>query len=440
MRRYTIIALVIGIILVSLFGVLYMRRDDPNRLVFRRYGFSMEKLPNLYCIPNNPPSGKSWYTLCTSNSRQANHTVVAWRLSTVKKADVQLGFGGDMLRAKGETVSWHMNCKQDSTFVDDNHMNGSLVDCVWTHPDETGSTTPIYATFYYFDPSPFSKVDGVLIVSDFGKGIGAEATKSKALQIIQSIKKIELFSTENSTSHLIDHAYAGGGGGGGGGGDSGTTSDSCPPSTDSSDSGTCAAPSSSGDSGSSPGGGDTVESGYQGGYQGGYTVESGYQGGYQGGYQSGYQTYETYQSYESYPSYPTYNGQASTIGFFTITPRSVERGGLINISWSIYHPNTSCKIVAEVQKPASCDTSCQTARNAAASTLNTQLSTGTTNSNDPNGGNRNMNTALNQANTSGYAKGTKSVKLDYSTTFTLSCGTSSTPFKSIIYVTDRTEG
>ena len=155
-----------------------------------------------------------------------------------------------------------------------------------------------------------------------------------------------------------------------------------------------------------------------------------------------YPTYNSYESYESYPSYPTYSGQVSTISSFTITPRSLERGGLANISWNIYHPNGTCKIVAEVQKPASCDAACQTARNTASSTLNALLSSGTTNTNDSNGANRSMNTALNQANgtTGEYAKGTKSVTLDYSTTFTVSCGANSTPFKSIIYVTERVEG
>ena len=155
------------------------------------------------------------------------------------------------------------------------------------------------------------------------------------------------------------------------------------------------------------------------------------------GYESyGYESY----GYESYPSYPSYSGP-STIATFNITPRSVERGGLVSISWSIYHPSTSCKIVAEVQKPAVCDAGCQTARDTASTTLNTLLSSGNTNANDPNGS-RPMLTALRQAlnNPSGYSRGVKSVNLEYSTTFTARCANDSVPVRSIIYVTDRTEG
>ncbi len=161
----------------------------------------------------------------------------------------------------------------------------------------------------------------------------------------------------------------------------------------------------------------------------------------------GYETYgNSYPGYETYPSYPAYSAPA-TISTFSITPRSVERGGLVSISWSIYHPQNvltgpaSCKISAAVQKPAVCDAACTSARNTASSTLNTALSSGNTNTNDPNGS-RSMSTALNRsvASPTGYAKGVKSVNLEYSTTFTISCGTTTSPFKSIIYVTDRVEG
>ncbi|MEN9337804.1 MAG: hypothetical protein RIQ41_118 [Candidatus Parcubacteria bacterium] len=123
-----------------------------------------------------------------------------------------------------------------------------------------------------------------------------------------------------------------------------------------------------------------------------------------------------------------------------ITPRSIERGGLISLSWSIKDPNTSCKLTADVQKPAVCDATCQTAVASASTTLNSTLSSGTTNANDPYGGNRLMSTALQTAVTSVYARGTKSVILDYTTTFNLSCGTTTSPIKSIIYVTDSNEG
>ncbi len=137
-------------------------------------------------------------------------------------------------------------------------------------------------------------------------------------------------------------------------------------------------------------------------------------------------------------------GSDSGLTGFNISPRSVERGGLVKINWGIHYPNTQCKITAAVQIPATCDTTCQTDRAAASSTLNTTLTSGTTNANDAYGASRNMTTALTtKVPSTQYARGEKSVTLDYSTTFTLSCGTGSntfTPVRSIIYVTDRTEG
>jgi hypothetical protein len=124
---------------------------------------------------------------------------------------------------------------------------------------------------------------------------------------------------------------------------------------------------------------------------------------------------------------------------FGVSPRTVERGGLVKINWSIENPTASCKISAAVQIPATCNATCQADRAAASSTLNTLLSTGTTNSNDPNGANRNMTSAL-TTDVGGYAKGEKTVALDYSTTFTLTCGAASNTVKNLIYVTERTEG
>jgi hypothetical protein len=92
-----------------------------------------------------------------------------------------------------------------------------------------------------------------------------------------------------------------------------------------------------------------------------------------------------------------------------------------------------------VQIPSTCDSECLANRALASSTLNTILRTGTTNSNDPYGANRTMNSAL-TTSVSGYARGEKSVTLDYSTNFDLTCGTASTTVRSLIYVTERMEG
>ena len=137
-------------------------------------------------------------------------------------------------------------------------------------------------------------------------------------------------------------------------------------------------------------------------------------------------------------------GADSGFSGFNISPRSVDRGGLVKISWGIHYPNAQCKITAAVQIPATCDATCQSDRAAASSALNSILASGTTNANDPYGASRNMTTALTtKVPSTQYARGEKSVVLDYSTTFTLSCGTGAntfTPARSIIYVTDRTEG
>lgn len=125
--------------------------------------------------------------------------------------------------------------------------------------------------------------------------------------------------------------------------------------------------------------------------------------------------------------------------FLNITPRSIERGGIISLSWSIKDPNSTCKITADVQKPATCNGTCSASVAAASSTLNMSLTSGMTNANDPNGS-RVMTTALQTPVSGTYAKGVKSVTLDYTTAFNLSCGTSTAPVKSIIYVTTNNEG
>ena len=137
-------------------------------------------------------------------------------------------------------------------------------------------------------------------------------------------------------------------------------------------------------------------------------------------------------------------GSDSGLTGFNVSPRSVDRGGLVKLTWGIHYPNNQCKIVAAVQIPATCNATCQSDRATASTTLNSILTSGTTNANDPYGASRNMTTALTtKVPSTQYARGEKSVTLDYSTTFTLSCGTGSntfTPVRSIIYVTDRTEG
>jgi len=137
---------------------------------------------------------------------------------------------------------------------------------------------------------------------------------------------------------------------------------------------------------------------------------------------------------------PTCGAASPTVSVFSISPKTVEADGIVKLTWSIQNPTASCKISAAVQIPTSCDATCQANRAAASSTLNSALTTGTTNTNDPNGGNRNMTTAITTTVSGTYAKGEKSLNLDYSTNFTLTCGSAANTMKTLIYVTERTEG
>lgn len=92
-----------------------------------------------------------------------------------------------MLRAKEEVVSWNMKCSQESDFRDPTQMSGSLVSCVWTSPDT--AKTPVYATFFYFTPQEDTNIENVIIFSDFGKGLGSDAVKDRAVKTINTIKK-----------------------------------------------------------------------------------------------------------------------------------------------------------------------------------------------------------------------------------------------------------
>lgn len=125
---------------------------------------------------------------------------------------------------------------------------------------------------------------------------------------------------------------------------------------------------------------------------------------------------------------------------FNITPRTVAQNGLIKLSWSIQNPTNSCSLSAVVQRPPSCNAACESARASEQSSLNSQLTNPSyTNNNDPNG-RRLINTALRTAVSGVTARGEKSLNLQYSTTFTLSCGGTSVPVKTIIYVTENNEG
>lgn len=134
---------------------------------------------------------------------------------------------------------------------------------------------------------------------------------------------------------------------------------------------------------------------------------------------------------------------APPVTFLNITPRTVPRGGLVKMNWSIANPTSQCRITAAVHRPTTCNAACETERSAAESALNNTLERGKTNDNDPYGATRNMtggNGALTTVVSSTSAKGEKSVNMNFTTTFTLSCGATSTSSKVYIYVSDNNEG
>lgn len=89
--------------------------------------------------------------------------------------------------------------------------------------------------------------------------------------------------------------------------------------------------------------------------------------------------------------------------------------------------------------PAACDASCQALRAAEEDLLVDELTTSYTNANDPYGS-RLMTEALQTAASGTSARGEKSIRLKYSTSFTASCGETSAAIKTLIYVTEKTEG
>lgn len=131
-----------------------------------------------------------------------------------------------------------------------------------------------------------------------------------------------------------------------------------------------------------------------------------------------------------------------------ISPSSVPYNGPVAISWSIKYPNNSCKVQAVLQKPPTCNAACQADVASEQTLLNTTLSSGMTNQNDPNG-RRTMSTALGTPASGVYAKGTKTVNMKYSAEFQFTCDTTGQPgavslpakaTKKMIYITTQNEG
>lgn len=122
----------------------------------------------------------------------------------------------------------------------------------------------------------------------------------------------------------------------------------------------------------------------------------------------------------------------------TATPRSIEKNAKVTLAWSITNPNTSCRIIVT---PV-CTGTCAAAQTSEASSLQTAMDSGSTDSNDPYGASRTMTSALQTPYTAGgtVAKGKKTIQVNYTTDFKLQCGTSTASTTIRVLVTKANEG
>lgn len=126
------------------------------------------------------------------------------------------------------------------------------------------------------------------------------------------------------------------------------------------------------------------------------------------------------------------------------TPRTIRRGSATTLTWTILQPNDTCQFSAT---PV-CSGACSPARTTAAAAVNTKLQTENTDVNDPHsapGIPRTITEAIQEEAYSyaatGKGMGKKTLQLDYSTDFELSCGTSTPSSQRVrVVVTNDNEG
>lgn len=151
-----------------------------------------------------------------------------------------------------------------------------------------------------------------------------------------------------------------------------------------------------------------------------------------------------------YQSSPVYrlcanNLFVTQVANITANPRSLKKGASTALTWDIENATSTCRIKATPLYPALCNaTTCKAPRDQAAQSLTNILATGNTDANDPywlrNGTTRTMISALTEpAHNNTHAKGRKTLPIEYSTTFTLQCGTMSTRQKVDVLITDEVE-
>lgn len=132
----------------------------------------------------------------------------------------------------------------------------------------------------------------------------------------------------------------------------------------------------------------------------------------------------------------------TTQASLTAAPRTIKAGTVTTLNWSIFQPNATCTLTAS----STCIGACSAARITNENTLNTEIQTGNTDTNDPNNINGETRTVLDALRTeafnngiSGRALGKKTLRVNNTTDFLLQCGTT-TSQRARVQVINDTQG
>ncbi|MDB5259774.1 MAG: hypothetical protein JWN37_5 [Candidatus Nomurabacteria bacterium] len=151
---------------------------------------------------------------------------------------------------------------------------------------------------------------------------------------------------------------------------------------------------------------------------------------------SGYSSGAVYRSY-------TTNMCTPKSAVLTANPRSINKGGSSSFDWTIIRPGSSCNLTAAVVCTGG-HTACTQDRLNAETALNQKIQTENTDANDPNNAGTVRKVVADAIKKyapgiSGKAIGKKTLQLDYTTDFTLDCG-SGIQSKVRVQVTTDNEG
>lgn len=121
---------------------------------------------------------------------------------------------------------------------------------------------------------------------------------------------------------------------------------------------------------------------------------------------------------------------------FTASPTTISSGALSTLTWKIEGTPNSCTLSAS---PVCANGSCSQSATDDASSLNSTLTNGNTDANDPAGSRPIPSTLQNNASGSSYATGKKTLKINRTTDFLIDCG-SGVSKKVRVQVTNLNEG